>query len=332
MQITSVRYALGLAVAALAITPVARGADAAATTMPPRVVMNNDQDRQNMMDQLHIKSLRNGSNGTNPEATNAANYTEEKANPYPKLPDALILKNGKPVTSAKMWWNQRRPEIAEDFDREVYGRVPKHMPKVTWECVSTNYGTNSGTNGDIKTFTRQFLGHVDNSSYTNLSVDIQLSLTLPVDAKGPSPVMMVFGGGFGGGRGGGRGGRGGAGGTNGPAAFGGGFGAFGGGPGGAGAGAGTNAFARGGAFGGGAFGGGPGGTNAGFGGGFGAFGAGPGGGTNAGFGGRGGRGGRGGGLGAGGFGGGINWQYVLLSQGWGTAQLNPNSFQADNTN
>ena len=29
-----------------------------------------------------------------------------------------------------MWWNKRRPEIVEDFDREIYGRVPKVMPKV----------------------------------------------------------------------------------------------------------------------------------------------------------------------------------------------------------
>ena len=31
-----------------------------------------------------------------------------------------------------MWWKQRRPEIVEDFEREVLGRVPKNVPKVTW--------------------------------------------------------------------------------------------------------------------------------------------------------------------------------------------------------
>ena len=36
-----------------------------------------------------------------------------------------------------MWWNQRRPEIVEDFDREVLGRVPKNVPKVTWEVTKT---------------------------------------------------------------------------------------------------------------------------------------------------------------------------------------------------
>ena len=90
-----------------------------------------------MMDLLHIASLRQGANGNNPQAPNAANYDESKANPYPTLPDPLVLNNGKKVTSAKMWWNQRRPEIVELFDREIYGRVPKNVPKVKWEIAST---------------------------------------------------------------------------------------------------------------------------------------------------------------------------------------------------
>src|SRR5579863_2752674 len=82
------------------------------------------QDHQKMMDQLGIKSLRPGRNG-NPAAggLDAANYDPAKANPYPNLPDPLTLKNGRKVSSAEMWWKLRRPEIVEDFQREVYGRV-----------------------------------------------------------------------------------------------------------------------------------------------------------------------------------------------------------------
>ncbi len=69
-----------------------------------------------MMDQLHIKSLRPGPSGDE-KAPNHANYDEATANPYPNLPDALTLKNGKKVTTAAIWWNQRRPEIVEDFER-----------------------------------------------------------------------------------------------------------------------------------------------------------------------------------------------------------------------
>lgn len=70
-----------------------------------------------MLAQLNITvPLRQGANGNDPNAPNAANYDESKANPYPNLPDPLTLKNGQKVTIAKMWWEQRRPEIIEDFD------------------------------------------------------------------------------------------------------------------------------------------------------------------------------------------------------------------------
>jgi hypothetical protein len=141
-----------------------------------------------LMDLLHITSLRRGADG-DPKSANAANYDESKANPYPKLPDPLLLKNGKKVTTAKMWWNQRRPEIVEDFDREVYGRVPKSAPKVNWEVVSTT----KEMNGEVPVITKKLTGHVDNSAYPLVTVNIDLTLTTPADASGPVPVMMEFG-------------------------------------------------------------------------------------------------------------------------------------------
>src|SRR5215470_3108072 len=94
------------------------------------------EDHQNMMEQLGIKALRPGPSG-NESAPNHANYDAEKANPYPDLPDVLTFKNGRKVTSKEAWWNRRRPEIVEDFEREVLGRVPKNVPKVTWEVTKT---------------------------------------------------------------------------------------------------------------------------------------------------------------------------------------------------
>ncbi len=156
---------------------------------PSPTQVASQEDRQKMMDLLHITSLRNGANGSNPQAPNYANYDESKANPYPVLPDPLVLKNGKKVTTAKMWWEQRRPEIVEDFDREIYGRVPAVTPAVKWEVVKT---TNE-TNGDVPVVTKQLIGHVDNSSYPQVTVDIQLVLTTPAKATGPVPVIMEFG-------------------------------------------------------------------------------------------------------------------------------------------
>src|ERR1700694_4069066 len=117
------------------------------------------QDHQNMMDQLQIKTLRPGPSG-NESAPNHANYEEAAANPYPNLPDVLTLKNGKKVTTPAMWWSQRRTEIAEDFEREVLGRIPKNVPTVTWEVTRTA----EARVGSHAVVGKQLLGHVDNSS------------------------------------------------------------------------------------------------------------------------------------------------------------------------
>ena len=67
--------------------------------------------------------------------------TNPTANPFPDLPDALTLKNGQRVTTASEWWQRRRPEIVEDFEREVVGRIPPDVPKVTWTVTSTANST-----------------------------------------------------------------------------------------------------------------------------------------------------------------------------------------------
>lgn len=151
------------------------------------VHLTSEQDHQRVMDLLHIPELRRGPDG-NPKSPNAANLDEAKVPPY-RLPDSLVLKNGKQVTTAAMWWKERRPEIVEDFDREVYGRSPVHTPAVTWEVVSTA----SETNGGVDVVTKKLVGHVDNSAYPQVTVEIQLSLTVPAHAKEPVPVMMEFG-------------------------------------------------------------------------------------------------------------------------------------------
>jgi len=140
-----------------------------------------------MMDQLGIKALRTGPSG-NEKDPNHANYDESKANPYGDLPDALTLKNGQQVTSAEQWWKQRRPEIVEDFEREVVGRIPPDVPKVTWAVKST---TDSKA-GAFPVVEKQLVGHVDNSAYPSLSVDIEMTLVTPRNAKAPVPVMIMF--------------------------------------------------------------------------------------------------------------------------------------------
>ena len=155
---------------------------------PKPVTFTSSQDHDNMMQQLGIKKLRPGPSG-NESAPNHANYDESVANPYPALPDLLTLKNGKKVTSADMWWNQRRPEIVEDMEREVYGRLPKNIPKVTWTVKITD----REFVGRTPVIAKQLVGHVDNSDYPLINVDINMILVVPTNVKGPVPVLMMFG-------------------------------------------------------------------------------------------------------------------------------------------
>jgi hypothetical protein len=148
------------------------------------------QDHQNMMAQLGITKLRPGRNA-NEGQPNAANYDEALANPYPDLPDVLTLKNGRKVRNADEWNRLRRPEIVEDFEREVVGRIPSNVPKVTWSVVETA----NGMVGDRPTVGKVLIGRVDNSTHPAINVEIQMTLVTPADAKGPVPVMMMFGGG-----------------------------------------------------------------------------------------------------------------------------------------
>jgi (4-O-methyl)-D-glucuronate---lignin esterase len=137
------------------------------------------------MDLLRIKSLRPGPSGS-PDAPNAANYDEAKAGPFVPVPDPLVLSDGRRVTTAKMWWEKRRPQIVEEFNREIYGRAPKHAPTVHWQVVNTT----KEMNGAVPMITEKLLGHVDNASYPLIDVDIQLTLTTPANARGPVPVIM----------------------------------------------------------------------------------------------------------------------------------------------
>ena len=151
-------------------------------------------DHQNMMDQLKITALRPGKSGSN---QTGPGFELASANAMMStLPDVLVFKNGTKVTTAAQW-TQRRAEILEDFEREVYGRIPANVPKVTWTVTTSS----TGTAGDVPTVTKVLQGAVDNSGYPELTVNIRATFTVPANAPGPVPVMIQFGG-VGGSRGG----------------------------------------------------------------------------------------------------------------------------------
>ena len=153
----------------------------------PAVNWTQEQDHKNMMDQLGIRALRPGASGNEADA-NHANYDEAKANPWPDYPDPLTLKNGQKVTTAEMWWQQRRPQIVADFDSEVYGRVPKDAPKVTWTVKAVD----NEMLGFSPVIAKDLVGRVDNSGYPLIDVNIHMTLVTPAHAKGPVPVLIMF--------------------------------------------------------------------------------------------------------------------------------------------
>ncbi len=144
-----------------------------------------EQDHQSMMEKLGITRLR-------PERgdKNKPNYDPARADPFPDLPDPLTLNDGRKVTTPPVWWSQRRPEIVEAFEREVYGRVPDGLPAVTWSVAAS---VPDGRVGRLRAIGRQFVGHVDNTACPGISVDIRLTLVTPADARVPVPVLVMIG-------------------------------------------------------------------------------------------------------------------------------------------
>lgn len=141
-----------------------------------------------MMDQLAIKAVRPGPSG-NEKAPNHANYDESQANPFLNIPDPLTMNDGREVTTAKIWWEQRRPELVELFSKYVYGRVPADLPKVTWTVTAVDHEMI----GFTPAIAKDLIGQVDNSSYPAVNVRIHLTLVTPANAKEPVPVLMMFG-------------------------------------------------------------------------------------------------------------------------------------------
>jgi hypothetical protein len=170
-----------------------QGTGAGKSSQPSFVPAGYD-DYQNMLDQLGIKKIRKGR-----DARVSDTSSEATANPYREtMPDLLVFKDGAKVKSADEW-TRRRTEMLENFEREVYGKIPKNVPKVSWELARSA----EGETGGIATITKTLIGHVENSAFPEIKVAIQASFTVPKHVAGRVPVILQFGFGFGG-RGGAR--------------------------------------------------------------------------------------------------------------------------------
>ncbi len=146
------------------------------------------QDHELMRQQLGLTvPNRRGPSG-NPQAPDAANSDESKVGSY-ILPNPLKLNNGQPVLTTAGWWEERRPEIVEAFDREVYGRLPANLPAVNWKVVSEK----DTLVGNFPIREKRLRGIVDNAAYPAVEVEIELLLAIPAATREAVPVVLHFG-------------------------------------------------------------------------------------------------------------------------------------------
>ena len=99
------------------------------------------------------------------------------------------MNDGTKVTTPAQW-KKRRAEIKAMFDENVYGKYPAHIPAVTWKVDSVEQMTVQGIPAIVKHIT----GHVDNSAYPAITVDIHADVVTPASTKGKKVPVIIGGG------------------------------------------------------------------------------------------------------------------------------------------
>ena len=111
------------------------------------------------------------------------NYDEALVGSY-RLPDPLLLANGKPVRDAKTWYKKRRPELVRLFETEQYGRSPERPQALSFDPFDKGTPAFNG-----KALRKQIEIHF---STEPSSPKADLALYLPADAKKPVPVLLYI--------------------------------------------------------------------------------------------------------------------------------------------
>lgn len=109
------------------------------------------------------------------------NYEEARVGDY-KLPDLLMLANGKPVRDAKTWNEKRRPEIVRLFEENQYGRSPGRPAAMSFDVFD------KGTPAlDGKAVRRQVTIYF---SADKAGPKMDLLVYVPANATGPVPLLL----------------------------------------------------------------------------------------------------------------------------------------------
>lgn len=113
----------------------------------------------------------------------AQNYDESKVPAY-TLPEILETKKGKVIDNKSDWEKQRRPEILDLFENNVYGQMPESYDSITYTVTNEVMDAMDG---------KAHLKEVDISiRKDNKSVTIHLILFLPDNGKNPAPAFLFI--------------------------------------------------------------------------------------------------------------------------------------------
>lgn len=109
------------------------------------------------------------------------NYDESKV-PEFTLPKLLTTQDGKPVTTAETWMQQRRPELLQLFQDHVFGTLPDRRPILRTRLRSR---VNDAVEGKaIRREITVFFSDDDNGP------KMELMVYTPADADGPVPCFL----------------------------------------------------------------------------------------------------------------------------------------------
>jgi len=114
------------------------------------------------------------------QRTQSANYDESKVGAY-TLPDPLVFNDRKPVRNAKDWQNRRR-ELLELFQANVYGRSPRPPKNIRYKVFDLDKNALSGK-AVRKQITIYFSSKDDGPKEDVL-------LYIPANAKKPVPLIL----------------------------------------------------------------------------------------------------------------------------------------------
>lgn len=112
---------------------------------------------------------------------NDVNYDEDKIPEY-TLPDPLVMADGSPVKDADAWTQQRRPEILEMFETQMYGRSPVPRSDMSAEVTESDPEALGG-----KAIRKQIRIYC---SADKKGPKMDLLVYLPAQAKEPVPTFL----------------------------------------------------------------------------------------------------------------------------------------------